>query len=227
MLAFAGGAAGLLAAVWATDALLPLLGNHVAAPELATSVDARLLMFTATLAVATGLLFGMLPMATASSRPSLIAESARFRPPAVGRVLVMAQVAMSLVLLTGAVLFVRTLDNLRTLDAGFNRSHVLMIRVDPMASGFPPPALASVNARVRAALAAVPGVDSVSQSGLGLMSGQSRVCCISVPGYEPAPGERMAIRTNSVTPEYLATVGMRLVAGRGFTAAEASDRSAR
>jgi predicted permease len=225
VLAFAGGAAGLLTAVWTTDALLPLLGNHIAAPVLATSVNGRLLIFTVALAAGTGLLFGMLPMATPSSRPSLVTGSARFHPPAIGRALVTAQVAMSLVLLIGAVLFVRTLGNLRTLDAGFDRSHVLMITVNPMASGLPPPALASVNARVKAALAAIPGVESVSQSGLGLMSGRSSVCCISVPGYQPAPGERMAIRTNEVSPEYFATVGMRLVTGRGFTTADGSDRS--
>ena len=88
-----------------------------------------------------------------------------------------------------------------------------MLRIDPHAAGYDAPRRAVVNEQLRATIAAIPGVQSTSQSGIGLMSGRSRTCCITVPGYTPAPDERMAIRTYVVTPGYFSTVGMTLQAG--------------
>jgi hypothetical protein len=119
---------------------------------------------------------------------------------------------------------VRTLQNLQSFDTGFDRQHVLMLRIDQQAAGYKGSQLAVLNRRLREEVEAVPGVRSVSQSANPLMGGRSRICCISVPSYIPVPGERMDIRTNEVSLRYFDTVGMTLLEGRGFTD---QDRSAK
>lgn len=222
-----GGVCGLLLGFWGTDALLPLLGDRSGLPPLTVAVDARLLSFTAFISLVTGLLFGVLPVFRyVRGRPLPLRQSASTRPRlALGRTLVVAQLALSIVLVVGAALFVRTLQNLRVLDAGFDRAGVLMLRIDPHAAGYDAPRRASLNQRLRTTIAALPGVQSTSQSGIGLMSGRSRTCCITVPGYTPAPGERMAIRTNDVTAGYFTTLGMRLLDGRDFADADSAATS--
>jgi predicted permease len=226
LLALAGGAAGVLLGLWGTDSLLPLLGDRNGILPLDVRADRRLLGFASLISVATGVLFGMLPVWRYARRPNvpLIASRGGRPPLTFGRALVIVQVALSVVLAVGALLFVRSLQKLHDLDAGFARQRVLFVRIDPFASGYNGPELASVNRRLRAAIAAIPGVQAVSQSGVGLMSGRSRTCCFTVPGYTPAAGERMAIRTNDVTRDYFVTMGMRLLHGRTFTDGDAGAK---
>ena len=222
ILTMVGGAAGVLLGLWGTDSLLPLLGDRNGSVPLQVRTDWRLLGFATVISVATGLLFGLLPVCR-YTRPFALTLSRPARPQSMlGRTLVVFQIAISLVMVVGALLFIRTLQNLHTLDAGFTRQHVLLARIDPFSTGYNGAALAALNQRLRAALAAIPGVQSMSQSGVGLMSGRSRVCCFTVPGYSPAAGERMAIRTNDVTPAFFETMGMRLIEGRTFSGADAA-----
>jgi predicted permease len=212
-----GGGLGLLLGFWGTDSLLPLLGDHHGTP-IDIHADVRLLVFTVFVTVATGLAFGMMPLRRYTRRQVSLVEGRTAKPRlAFGRGLVVTQIGLSLVLVVGAGLFVRTLQKLRGFDTGFDRQHVLMLRIDPQAAGYQPSERAALNQRLDEAVRAIPGVRSVSQSAIGLMSGRSRVCCITVPGYTPAAGERMTIRTNDVTPAYFATVGMTIKAGRTFT----------
>jgi putative ABC transport system permease protein len=208
--------------LWGTDSLLPLLGDRNGILPLDLHADRRLLAFACAISLATGLLFGLLPVWRYARRRTVSLMSGRVVRAQLtgGRALVIVQVALSLVLVVAALLFVRTLQRLQRLDAGFARHQVLLLRVDPFATGYTRPQLASVNQRLRAAIAGIPGVQSISQSGVGLMSGRSRICCFTVPGYTPAAGERMAIRTNDVTASYFATVGMTVVEGRAFTNAD-------
>jgi predicted permease len=219
LLAVLGGLVGLLLAFWGTRALLPLLADRSGSPPMALHMDLRLLVFAALVSMATALLFGVVP----ATRAAKNSEGVRVQgvatgvaPPRFGKILVACQVALSLVLVTGAGLFLRTLQNLRSVDAGVDREQLLLLRVDPVATGYDSSQLAGLNHRLESAVGVVPGVRSVSQSGVGLMQGRSRICCITVPGYTPAPGERMAIRTNDVSPSYFDTVGMTVLAGRGF-----------
>ena len=184
-----GGAAGLLIGFWGTDALLPLLGDRSGVTPLTLTVDARLLAFTAALTIGTGITFGLVPALRYARRRqhTLRQGSATRQRLAVGRTLIVFQVALSIVLVVGAGLFVRTLQKLRALDAGFDRQRVLMLRIDPHAPGYQPAERAVLNERLRAEISVIPGVQSVSQSGVGLLSGRSRTCCMTVPGYTPAP----------------------------------------
>jgi putative ABC transport system permease protein len=215
-----GGAMGLLVGFWGTDSLLPLLGDHHGAP-IDVHADARLFIFTAVVTVVTGLCFGMMPLGRYLRRQVSLVEGRAAKPRlAFGRGLVVSQIALSIVLVVGAGLFVRTLQKLREFDAGFDRQHIVMVRIDPQAAGYQPSERVVLNRRLEAAIRAIPSVRSMSQSAIGMMSGRSRICCITVPGYMPAPGERMVIRTNDVTPTYFSTVGMTLIEGRTFTEQE-------
>jgi predicted permease len=229
LLSLAGGVAGVLLGFWGTDALLPLLGDRSGTPTLAVRADLRLLAFTAAIAVIAGLLFGMMPLLRyARGAPAIGGRAPSARPRlALGRTLIVSQVALSLVLVVGAGLFVRTLHKLRALDAGFDRQRILLLRIDPYAAGYDEARRAVLNVQIREAIGAIPGVQATSQSGIGLMSGRSTTCCFAVPGYTPAQGERMAVRTNDVTADYFATVGMTLLAGRGFAAADSTARPRR
>jgi predicted permease len=227
LLSLLGGAAGLLLAFWGTQTMIPLLADRGGALPLTISVDLRLLAFTAMVSVAAGLVFGIFPaLRSATSGELSLAVRGTGRAPRLlfGKALVVFQIALSLMLVAGAALFVRTLQNLHSFDTGFDRKHVLMLRIDQQAAGYKGSQLAVLNRRLREEVEAVPGVRSVSQSAIPLMGGRSLTCCITVPGYIPAPGEHMDIRTNEISLRYFDTVGMTLLEGRGFTD---QDRSAK
>jgi hypothetical protein len=126
------------------------------------------------------------------------------------------------VLVSGAAGLVRSLWNLRRLEPGFSKDHLLLLSIDPMTAGYKGARTAILNRRLLEYVRAIPGVTSASMSSLPLMEGKSHHCCIQVPGYTPSRSERMVIRTLNVVPEYFSTLGMALVAGR-----ESTDRDGR
>src|SRR6185436_8771841 len=143
LLALLGGAAGLVMAIWTSDVLVRALPYESATRALSTGPDLRVVGFTFVVALATGLVFGLVP-AWQASRPALTStlknESttvtagnprARLR-----KGLVVAQVAFSLLLLIGAGLFTRSLSNLRSLDPGFQADQLLTFAVDPSLNGY-------------------------------------------------------------------------------------------
>jgi predicted permease len=134
----------------------------------------------------------------------------------VGRMLVAAQMAITLVLVTSAVLFTRTLKNFLTIDAGFNRERVVTARIDPRAAGYTYAELPDVHRRLLEAAKRIPGVQSASLSLLGLAAGAVRTSGFTVQGGLPANGQRPA-QENTVSPGYFGTVGIPLLRGRDFT----------
>ncbi|HSM85207.1 MAG TPA: ABC transporter permease, partial [Candidatus Limnocylindrales bacterium] len=142
LLAFAGGAAGLLVARWGTEALLKFSVGDRAREGLQTSPDLRVLFFTAGICLLTGLIFGLAP-ALRSSRvavaPTLkggALTQARLRGIPVGKALVAVQVSICLLVLFAAGLLVRSLRNLQNIDVGYDRQEILMVRADPVAAGY-------------------------------------------------------------------------------------------
>jgi predicted permease len=136
-----------------------------------------------------------------------------------GKMLVIAPVALSLVLLVGAGLFVRTLRNLQSQETGFERNHLLMAWAAPVRTGRTVPALADFAQSVQQRLATLPGVQSVSVSTGGLLDGNVRGGqseTLQMQGQAPKQG--LAISSLGVSPGFFATVGTPLVAGRDFTA---------
>jgi len=177
MLALAGGALGLLFALWGRELLLNLRFSGQEMSSLQTGLDLRALAFTFSVSVLTGLLFGLIP-AWRATRVDLTPalkdtgrSSAGHSRSLLGKSLVVAQVSLSLLLLIGAGLFLRTLSNLQNVAPGFNTQNLLLFRVDPRLSGYSGERLAQLYQRMFDRIEAVPGVRSVTFSRHPLLAG--------------------------------------------------------
>jgi predicted permease len=226
LLSLAGGALGLLLSVWLGRVLIAALPLDDAALILSAEPDLRVALFAIALSVLTGVVFGLIP-AFQSTRvalaPTLKNEAGaviggtspfRFR-----RGLVVAQIALSLLLLVGAGLFTRSLMNLRALDPGFRPEGLITFRVDPSLGG-PAPEGHAVHERLRADLAREPGVRSVSMAAVPLMDNSDSSSTVLVEGYQSKEDENMNPGLNMVGPEFFTTLGIPLVRGREFRDAD-------
>jgi predicted permease len=226
LLAAAGGALGLLFAWWGSRVLLILASSGSAPLPIDVEPNVRILGFTLAVSLLTALLFGLAPalIVTRQEVNSALKATAQARPRlSLSRPLVVAQVALSLLLLTGAGLFVQTLRNLRTLDLGFAAEQIVQARVRPQASGYKPEQLPELYRRLLERLNSAPGVRSASLADSGFRTGSSRTCCIAVEGYTHRPDEDREIQILSATPRYFQTMGLPLLAGRDFSASEANN----
>jgi predicted permease len=133
------------------------------------------------------------------------------------RLLVVGQVALSMLLLAGAGLFARSLYNLKTLDPGFRVDNLLAFSIDPSLSGYDGDRLTGLYRRMQDELSAVPGVRDVSMSETGALSGSQWSQTIRVDGYQAKDGEDMNPSVDGVGPRYFATMGIPIVSGREFT----------
>jgi predicted permease len=226
VLAVAGGLAGLLVARWGTDALLALFASPTTPPAVSTAMDARVLGFALLVSFATGLLFGLLPALRAArispaetlgamSR-SVIGSALGPRRLPLGRLLVAGQIALTVLLLSIAVLFSRTLERLARVDLGLTRGEVLMLRIDPIAAGYEPARLQPLYDRLWTRIAAVPGVQSAALSLGGPLSGSMRSSSFRAEGYVHGRSERMDVQEEVVTDDYFKALGIRLLQGRTF-----------
>jgi predicted permease len=220
LLAALGGAAGLLFARMCLRALVVYLPQQTRS-VLDVSLDARALMFTLAVSILTGLLFGLAPAwqatrldLTSSLKDQIGASAGRLRM-ALNKLLVVTQVALSLSLLIGAGLFVRSLRNLRSLDAGINYENIVQFSIDP-GGGYDVAQRANLYKQMLARLEALPGASSATFSTGGLLSGDLMALNVTVPGYTPAPDENMACNSLTVGPRFFETMKMPLLAGRDF-----------
>ncbi len=229
-LAIIGGLLGLGVAQWATQALLRLASTGTRAIPLDASLDGRVLAFAFAVTVVAGLLFGLAP-ALRVARTDLhdsfkggtrvVSAPQSHRLP-LGRLLVMAQIALSLVLVTSAGVFVRTFRNLLSIDPGFERERLVTAQLDLRAARYTFEQLPALYDRLLAAVRAVPGVRSASLSGHAIGSGSRVISGFTVPGREPATGTRPG-QEDFVTPDYFQTVGVPLLRGRAFTDRDTRD----
>jgi len=224
ILSAVGGLAGLAIAWAGREALLRLISADGTRLPVAAQTDLRVLMFAAVTSMATAILFGSVP-AWRSVRASLVSSLAT-RHGAAGRrgrvlspMLVVAQIAVSLVLLMGAGLFVRTLTNLRTVDLGFAPERLVVLNVNPRAAGYSVDEAVGVTHRILERLGAEPGVAGASFSENGVMFGRdSSTNLIRPEGFVAGPEGFPRAQWDVVGPAYFATMGIPLVAGRDFTA---------
>jgi predicted permease len=223
LLAIVGGATGLLLAAWGSELLLGLASGGGSPIQLDLRPEWRVLGFTLAVSLLTGIFFGLVPAlltAVVDLNPAL-KESARGQtgsPPRqrFSRTLVISQVALCLVLLVGAALLIRSLQNLRAFDAGFERNNVLSITVMADPAALKPPEIAALGPQVHQRLNALPGVRSASLSGYGLLSGSATTAPVRVPGSNVNPETDGDVRQNWVSNRYFETLGMRLLLGRDF-----------
>jgi putative ABC transport system permease protein len=226
-----GAALGLAFAQWASRLLVGQLSTWAYTAVLDLSLDWRVLTVTAATTVMTAVLFGTVP-AYRATRVGPI-ENMKLQPRALGGgtsaftggALVIAQVALSLVLVVGAGLFLRSFAALAYRDLGFDRSRVLVADIDARRSAVPVAGRAALYERVREAVARVPGVESAAMSmatPLG-SAGMRFTPSTTVPGNAAFAGQNVRTLTNPLSPDWFRTFLTRLLAGRDFDARDRTD----
>jgi predicted permease len=234
LLAMLGAAAGILLAHWADNLLLRMVSgaSKSAAVQLNLQPDARVLGFTLGVAVLTALLFGLIPSlyltrldlspVLKSTTLALTGESLPRRLP-VGKLLVVAQVAVSLVLLVAAGLFVRSLSRLSEVSLGYNREHLLLFRVNAAAGGYRGAATTHLYQELLEKITVIPGLRGVTISHNGLFSSSESGDPVAVEGYVPKPGEEMHSAMDHVGPHYFSTMGIPILLGREIEAQDSGN----
>jgi putative ABC transport system permease protein len=219
LLAGIGGLLGILLASQASTFLVHMLWPSMnGEPPLSSHLDGRILLFNFLLATLTSLLFSLAP-AIQFWRPDVshalkqqlatASGTLRFRRASVG-----IQIGLSLLLLVGAGLFVRTLRNLKTLDVGFVTDHLVTFTLDPTLAGYEPSQRAALDARVLQTLDAVPGVRSVAATTDPELADDNTGHNITVAGYKEKEDEDMHVEVARVSSGYFSAMGMTLLAGR-------------
>ncbi len=229
LLSAAGGVAGILLAVSMVKALIAFLPSNLTGYGIASSPDPRMLAFSFALAVSTGVLFGLAP-ALQATRPD-IAPTLKDQAGNVSggaqvtfrKTLVAAQVALSLLLLIGAGLFIRSLGNLRLIDPGFKTANLIQFNLNPRPAGLDPKRTHVFYEQLEARLNALPGVSGAGMANQGLLTGNEWDNSLTIQGYVAKPGEDIDPHFNQVTPGYFQTLGIHLFAGRTFTAADTAN----
>jgi predicted permease len=241
MLSAAGGTLGVVFAYWGVHVIMGLISHSTSQPlSFAVAPDWRILAFTISIALFTGILFGLAPALRSTQvdltpklkeNASTAARSGasmrrRFH---LGNTLVIAQVALSVVVLAGAGLLVRTLRNLRDINPGFDTRNVLLFGIDPTLSGYNDIQIQSLYRNLQARLAALPRVISASYSFDALLAGSLWTGTVHIEGQP----ERKTVDLDwlSTGPGFFQTLRIPLLEGRKFTsedfeiAAEASAAS--
>jgi len=230
MLSLAGGALGVLVAIWGVPALTVLMSSNGDRPfPFVVGPDWRVLGFTIGVSLFAGILFGLAP-ALRSSRLDLtpaLRESAsgqqggemrRSRRFHLGKALVAIQVALSIVVLIGAGLVVRTLRNLRSIRPGFDTRNVLLFSIDPTLQKYSDSKIQNLYRDLQERLAALPGVISVSYSSDSLLSGSLWTSDLHVEGQAEKASQEVDML--AVGPDFYKTLRIPLIGGRSFTGAD-------
>ena len=226
-LSLIGGGVGLLVAAWTIGALVGAIPESLGAVGLSSGLDGRLLVFTFALAIATGLLFGVMPAmkATRLNLEGTLREQGSSVSGGLSQVrfrkgLVVSQVVLTAVLLVGAGLFARSLSNLKNLDLGLRPENLITFSIAPELNAYSPERTIAIFDQLHQNLSALPGVESVSESMMGAFTDNSASSNITVEGYQAQDGEDMDARNDRIGPGYFSTMGIPLLQGREFGPAD-------
>ncbi len=233
LLALMGGAAGLLLALWGVDAITKLVPQDWRFPRLEESrIDASVLLFTLGLSVLTGLIFGLLPALKASStnvyeslKDAGRGASAGLKLQRVRGLLVVSEIALTLLLLAGAGLLVKSLLRLQHVDPGFNSQNVLVLYVNPPHSQkyLQDDQRALLYQHILEQSATIPGVESVAASSGPPLASFGLNFPFFIEGRAASAGDKQEAFYNSISPGYFKTLGIPLKAGREFTERDGKD----
>ena len=223
-----GGASGVLVAMWVKAALVGFIPASFR-NNLATPFGWRVFAFTFLISVVVGAIVGLAPAIRASRSATALTLRGESRTSASsGKVfslrgaLIVIQVALSLPLLIGAGLFLRSLVNLRSIETGFDKDHVLLATLNPALSGYSPEATRNFYNQLLAQIRAVPGVQAATVSTESPISGSWDSNGIVVEGYVARSDESMSVNTADIAPQFFQTLGIPFVAGRDFTEKDAN-----
>jgi predicted permease len=230
LLSALGGLLGLVFAQGGTRVLLAFMQLKSNPVSFSVALDLRVFLFTTGAAFFTGILFGLAP-ALRSSRIDLAsalkgtagAVTGNASRQRLNQALVVTQVALSLVLLVGAGLFIRTLRNLKGVDMGFNRENVVQFDID-FVQRIEPKQRTALYKELLSRLEALPGVRAASLYGFGLLSGNGWSDRVLAEGYVATAGEDLTCQGMWVGPKFFETLGIKILSGRDFT--QQDDRAA-
>jgi predicted permease len=219
-----GAAVGLLFAVVADRMLLRIyLADQASSLALSTLPDLRILGFTFVVTLITTVLFGLIP-AIQASRPDVYPTLKDEAGSVVGgghvgmrKVLVTSQVTLSLLLLIGAGLFLRTLANLRDLGPGFSPERLVSFKMDPSLNGYSDERTRHFYRQLGDDIGSIPGVKSVGLASVRILEDNEWDSSMTVEGYAARPDQIPEPYMNSVSPNYFETLGVPIVSGRDFT----------
>jgi len=239
LLSVIGGTLGILFAMWGTHAIVALLASGSDEPlGFQPTINGRVLLFTLAASVLTGLIFGIAPafrslrvdltpalkQAAGGSATEGRAGTRRFGFFTLGNGLVVAQVALAMVALVGAGLLVRTLENMKSIDPGFDARNVLTFGLDPTLIGYKTAQAGAFYRSLQERLAAAPRIDSVSYSRVPLLGGDYSVTSFKMPGM--GKDESASTGVLAVGPNFFSTMHIRLLAGRTLNAADLAQAEA-
>jgi predicted permease len=227
LLAVFGGIGGLIVAQWTLNLMAAMLPAQ-AADTVSLTIDPIVMLFAASLAIGTGVLFGLFP-ALHSTRPDLISSlkgqsgqpsgarsASRFR-----MALATGQIALSMALLVSAGLFTRSLFNISRVDLGLQAENIITFQISPARNGYKVEQSRQLFERVEDEIGALPGVTGVTSSTVPLLAGSNWGNDVAVEGFKAGPDTDSSSRFNEVGPGYFPTLGIPLLAGRDFTRADA------
>jgi predicted permease len=223
LLSIGGGVAGFVLAVWLDRLLISFIPSGDTPVAISTAPDWNVLLFTTVVTVFTGVLFGLAP-ALQASRPDLAGTLKDQAGAVVGggsirmrKFLVIGQVALSLLLLIGAGLFIRSLQNLRDLDPGFRLQNLLAFTVDPHMNGYPDTRTMHFFQSLREGMDTLGGVQSASLAVVPILAGDEWDSSITIEGYPRKQGEQMNPHMNYIAPDFFKTLGIPVQLGRDFS----------
>jgi len=224
LLAALGGAVGVLFAFWGKSALMALADKDmgILPNGLDLSLNWRVLVFTLSVSLLTGVLFGLAPAWRATSQDLTTAlKQSRRTTGAVSRLskgLIVVQVALSLLLLVGAGLFIRTLYNLQRVNLGFNQENLLVFRLQPQQSGYKDERLWQFYQQLFARLDRLPGVRAATFGKVPLIANDNWFNDVLLPGETEQTAGKHETMLQTIRENYFATLEIPLLRGRGFTA---------
>jgi predicted permease len=228
ILALAGGVLGIFAALWTLRAILANIpAGRGLEGFVSTNLDARVLLFCLGLSFVSGLLFGLVPALQASKadlattlkdqagQVSCSGSANAFR-----KTLVSGQVAISLLLLITAGLFLKTLLNLTHIDLGIRVDHLISFSLLPKLSAYTDERVSQLHDQLNARLSAIPGVSLVSTAAVAAVAHSTSRTTITIEGYEQTGEDQPAVNINEVGAGYFQTMGIPLITGREFNASD-------
>jgi predicted permease len=221
LIGIAGGVAGLAIAPACIRVLAHRLDSDVST-AFATTLDNRLLLFNFAVAVAVSVLFSLAP-AVQLLRPDIVNALKQQTTTVAGtsmsfrRVIVSLQVGLSVLLLVGSGLFVRTMQNLRHVDTGFNTSHLVTFHIDPLLSGYAKEKIPQLHRTVMDAMTTLPGIQAVGATDDPELADTNHGVSVTVEGYTPPPDDDYDVEAPSVNPDFFRAMQVPLLAGRSFT----------
>lgn len=231
ILALLGATAGVLLGRWGSRLLLALAADGSAALALDTRIDLAALGFTMLLMMLAVVVFGLVPALRASRVDVAGAMRASGKALAggigtrggrnpLGRALIAGQVALSMVLLVGAALLVRSLRHIQAVDTGLDRDHLIVADVDAYSRGYRDERLATLAQALSARLGLIPGVEAVTYSENGIFSGTESASNLGVPGFMARESQDSISYADKVGPGFVRAIGARLLRGRDFEATD-------